>query len=87
MTVIHFSIFVFIATLLFYFLLRKYNTTVSARNRLYITLYIPVVSLVVYFLFLKKYMPIGETKNIEEIKDILDDGSLMSDLFRSSVDI
>lgn len=87
MQLIHFNIFVFISTLLFYFLLRKYNNNIPLKNRLYISLYIPLISIVIYFLFLRKYISTSQINDIKDINNILEDGSIMTNLFQSSVDV
>ena len=91
MKLMHFHGFVLIATILFYFLLRKYtggkgaNGTDGTKNRFYISLYIPLISYIIYYLFSSKTFKLNEigenivTNNIEE--------SLMSDVFQSSVGV
>ena len=92
MKLMHFHGFVLIATILFYFLLRKYtggkgaNGTDGTKNRFYISLYIPLISYIIYYLFssktFSKLNEMGENivaSNIEE--------SLMSDVFQSSVGV
>ncbi len=91
MTMMHFNGFVLIATILFYFLLRKYtggkgtNGTDGTKNRFYISLYIPLISYIIYYLFSSKTFKLNEigekivANNIEE--------SLMSDVFQSSVGV
>ena len=88
----HFHGFVLIATILFYFLLRKYtggkgtNGNNGTKNRFYISLYIPLISYIIYYLFssktFSKLNEVGENivaTNIEE--------SFMSDVFQSSVGV
>ena len=90
---IYFSGFVFAATLLFYFLLRKYNSDINAKKRLYITLYIPILSCLIYFIFINHNIKIGSTMNeigtnigANMIADDINQ-SFMTDLFQSSVGV
>jgi dipeptide/tripeptide permease len=86
MDLMHFHGFVLIATILFYFLLRKYMSTSdnSTKNRLYITLYVPIISYIMYYIFSShtssKLNEFGENVVVNNI-----DESFMSDLFQSSV--
>jgi len=90
---IPFHIFVAISTILFYYLLRRYRTTNkesttsndrTTKTNIYLSMYIPVVLYIGFYI--TKYINCGKSNIVENaIEQILSPGSIMSDLYQSSI--